>query len=827
MAICLTPKNVDAQNKYENFGPHAAYAITWQNKTGNWYAVGPVQSIQVASKEEKKALAEVYNSGSATFLGECGKYRVYYLGVDYKSSDLDVLKYIRKYGYSCNWPTSSPPKLGEKNNQASNTSKIQSGESSKNKNEFYTMTISSGNNQNTTNSTTKSNQDKSNTSVSNLYTTNNSSLKENNTAQEKSVVSNINLKKNKSVEYSNKGNQFYSKGSYDEAEMYWEKALKLDPNNQAAKNNLDNLKSIQNSNAQIMAQSQQRANDFNAQQQNIQQSSENIANNLVDGSPNAVGQAGVATAKLLAESGAGYAESMLGGAGVAVVGALLNGAGNGKKLGLTGENIRKEYKNATYVGGFYDGKFDGIMKVILKDGTEIEGNVVKNSVYGYICKTNISIPSTCKGNIFCSIKESKTSNTLFCNILANKEGSKKYEIDLNLNNGDKYQGGFSNYYNNYRSGIYHFKNGTKLITKGYCANNIDQQQKFRKDKILFNNGNSVEGSFTQMIRSGKSEYAWSDNDKYTCEFEDGKRVDKLEIFFNNGDSFHANYKNNIFIKGKYHKSNGTVDELITTNLDKQNYKAISQDNLLKIFFIVYEDLIKTNNIEKAKVVLDEIRDIYNHTQLSKISSLENQLSSFLVECNAFILILPSIELNVSHLISHLNRGFAHYQQNNFNQAAKHYYSASKMIKCIPDIFLNVSELKKTLNQIEEICSSKYNAIAFGLEQINEQENLENLFSSLDYKTFSKLINKAYRFNYYPSGNKKISHQDYSYYLNETVSKKEKFGTLSFTYYESMILPSYNKAAQSIYLKYKDYVSYIEWLTNKTPSRQEYRRIYPY
>lgn len=177
-----------AQNKYENFGPHAAYAITWQNKASLWYAVGPIQSLQIASKEEKEALAKVFNSGSAILMGECGKYKVYYLGVDYESHDLDVLKYIRKYGYSCNWPTSSPPKLGDKNDQGSNTSEIQSGESSKNKNQFYSMTISSGDNQNITNSSTTSDQTRSNTSVSNPYTTNNSSNLKREQAQQQNHI---------------------------------------------------------------------------------------------------------------------------------------------------------------------------------------------------------------------------------------------------------------------------------------------------------------------------------------------------------------------------------------------------------------------------------------------------------------------------------------------------------------------------------------------------------------------------------------------------------------------------------------------------------------
>lgn len=825
MAICLTPKNVDAQNKYENFGPHAAYAITWQNKTGNWYAVGPVQSIQVASKEEKKALAEVYNSGSATFLGECGKYRVYYLGVDYKSSDLDVLKYIRKYGYSCNWPTSSPPKLGEKNDQASNTSKIQSGENSKNKNEFYTMTFSSGNNQNTTNSTTKSNQDKSNTSVSNLYTTNNSSLKENNTAQEKSVASNINLKKNKSVEYSNKGNQFYNNGSYDEAEMYWEKALKLDPNNQAAKNNIAQLKNIQNSNAQIMAQSQQRANDFNAQQQNIQQSSKNIANNLADGSPNAVGQAGVATAKLLAESGAGYAESMIGGAGVVALGALLNGGGKTKSLGLTGENITKKYKNATYVGGFYDGKFDGNMKVTFKNGIRLERTSVRKPG-GSDYETIIIVPNTCKGKVHCLFKNNRVKmNTPKNYLQALLIPLRNYKSELKYFNGDKYVGQF--YHSNshlFVGGEYSFANG-KIVQ----INSLWADLAFKSAKVTFKNGNTIEGKFIEMIREGKSTYTWTDNDKYECKFNEGKRTGKLDLTFNNGDVFHTNYKDNTFSKGTYKQSNGEILSISIDRIIEEELNEIPQSNLFKILLIAYEDMLNTENNKKANKLY--VKLLKYHDNDSKL--LENELKSLLIERNPFLFISPSIENNIACLYHHLDKGYANLKYNDSISALKHYYCASKIIKCIGSDIFDSPHLRQLLYQVEIDCDSNYYNIALSADKVFQNTELFNLISYFDYKSFTKPIAKSNcklaqlqtPFYWYWDKTGNVTYQEYSCYLNETVTKKDKIKRPHFTYYKGMILPQYNYASKIADLRYKDYVEYMEWLTNKTPTRQEYRSHY--
>lgn len=87
-----------------------AYAVTWQNSAGYWWAVGPTQALWAAEETEAKALDLVrgYSSkknGEIRYVNNCGKFRVYTLGVDYNSYDKDVIPHvIKNEGYSCNWP---------------------------------------------------------------------------------------------------------------------------------------------------------------------------------------------------------------------------------------------------------------------------------------------------------------------------------------------------------------------------------------------------------------------------------------------------------------------------------------------------------------------------------------------------------------------------------------------------------------------------------------------------------------------------------------------------------------------------------------------------
>lgn len=95
------PKKVDAEGK--------AYAVTWKNDAGWWFAVGPVQATSAGEKTEDKALDHVrgYDSkkkGHLKHVYTCGKYRVYDLGVDYNSYDMDAIAWVRKKGYNCTFP---------------------------------------------------------------------------------------------------------------------------------------------------------------------------------------------------------------------------------------------------------------------------------------------------------------------------------------------------------------------------------------------------------------------------------------------------------------------------------------------------------------------------------------------------------------------------------------------------------------------------------------------------------------------------------------------------------------------------------------------------
>lgn len=86
-----------------------AYAVTWQNSAGYWFAVGPVQALWAGEKTEEKALDYVVGSKAKKakkmkYEDTCGKFKVYDLGVDYESYDTDAIKYARKKGYDCSWP---------------------------------------------------------------------------------------------------------------------------------------------------------------------------------------------------------------------------------------------------------------------------------------------------------------------------------------------------------------------------------------------------------------------------------------------------------------------------------------------------------------------------------------------------------------------------------------------------------------------------------------------------------------------------------------------------------------------------------------------------
>lgn len=78
-----------------------AYAVTWKNSSGYWFAVGPAQVLLTGYDTEDEAISLVrgYESkkhGSVELDYTCGKFRVYNLGVDYNSYDTDALKYVRE-----------------------------------------------------------------------------------------------------------------------------------------------------------------------------------------------------------------------------------------------------------------------------------------------------------------------------------------------------------------------------------------------------------------------------------------------------------------------------------------------------------------------------------------------------------------------------------------------------------------------------------------------------------------------------------------------------------------------------------------------------------
>ncbi len=87
----------------------SAYAVTWQNSAGYWSAVGPIQATWTGYKKEDEALQKVegrYRKGfNRVYYTNCGKFRVYRLGYNLTSYDIDAIKYVKKHkDYSCNYP---------------------------------------------------------------------------------------------------------------------------------------------------------------------------------------------------------------------------------------------------------------------------------------------------------------------------------------------------------------------------------------------------------------------------------------------------------------------------------------------------------------------------------------------------------------------------------------------------------------------------------------------------------------------------------------------------------------------------------------------------
>lgn len=99
--------NLAAQSS--NAPGEPAYAVTWQDDEGSWFAVGPVQALWSGEETEEKALDYVIGSktkkaGKMKKIKTCGKFTVYSLGVDYESYDTNAIKYARKKGYDCKDP---------------------------------------------------------------------------------------------------------------------------------------------------------------------------------------------------------------------------------------------------------------------------------------------------------------------------------------------------------------------------------------------------------------------------------------------------------------------------------------------------------------------------------------------------------------------------------------------------------------------------------------------------------------------------------------------------------------------------------------------------
>ncbi|MCT4602365.1 MAG: hypothetical protein N4A59_05550 [Marinifilum sp.] len=561
--------------------------------------------------------------------------------------------------------------------------------------------------------------------------------KQNNYGSVHNSSSSNNINKTKSVEYTNKANQFYNNGSYDEAEMYWKKAIELDPNNQAAKNNLTQLKNTQNSNAQIMAQSQQRANNFNTQQANITKSSEQIANKIVDGSPNAIGEAGVATAKLLAESGANFTESMAGGAGVAVVGALLSG---GNKV--INKNHKIELKEGTFYGESIDnwpkeGRFE------FNNGSIFEGRFLyyKGPSAGYRKKYTAK-PWLHKGTLL-------------------------------YNDGKVFKGTFNQISPNLK---YYPGNGTLTYADGSTFNGQFYMAHKNRGKYKYGNYTSadgrvqINGSFSddRLFSLGTITYAFPD--KYTIKwtYTQGEELGQPTIVFNNTNLliFTTN-KNQSHPKIVYHyklnnKSKKTTlnpskpQELIKTIIDADEEKNLS--NITAIIANQTED-------EQLKSTYFDIAIKYVTSEKGKAQVLELKNHPIIARNVATRWIRHAYLCQFSKYLEYLK-----------NDA---WYNALRAVECYGE---NRSELaksyvEKTISKLkndgdDKLIEKYYSNIGTHLSYINKQydEGIKYLLKALPLNDSSD--HQALAYSYYHAGNylKSIEHGKLAI---ESASKKRK------------------------------------------------------
>ncbi|TRX71018.1 hypothetical protein [Carboxylicivirga sp. M1479] len=307
-----------------------------------------------------------------------------------------------------------------------------------------------------------------------------------------------------SVDYTNKGNEYFSKDP-DVAEMYYKKALEADPNNENAKTNLEKVQH----NKRLIAQSKQLGIETSEMSHNMEQLSGHVSDAITTGNSHAIGMTGVKTAEVLAQSGASATEAMLGGAGAAVGAAVLNSWMNPKVQ----YDVVKEFEGHTFKGKMSNGK--------TKEGIVIyeNGDVCKGSFFPFKTKAAIY-----KGT--CVYHNGSQFDGRFVQGKGNKapaSGTMTF-ADGSVYKGTYKEDGFSTYDKRWKYGTYTAPD-KKFVISGY----FDENRKLSSGKFsyIYSSGNIITFSYPET-ETVSIKYA---NGDYLVIKKDDKSELKIEVTY--------------------------------------------------------------------------------------------------------------------------------------------------------------------------------------------------------------------------------------------------------------------------------------------------------
>ena len=509
---------------------------------------------------------------------------------------------------------------------------------------------------------------------------------------------------NRSMQYSNKAVALYNEGSYEEAEMYAKKAMEINPNNEKADLlKYRSLKAISNTKLDRKYGIQMQeiaANDarIEATTDAMAQQSVNIINGKTGGEKVAgvFGVVGAAQAGGLINStgdllGVGGAA-----AGLAIISGMLN---KEKELGLTGDNLTKQYKNAVYKGSLNDGKHNGNGIITYIDGSYAEGIFDDEIFHGeyirpglFVCKFPKRVTAT-KDILPCVMGFSKelTFNVLF------NEGEFMRGSNLVFSLGIDFADIFKTKYNGtmYRNNLaVNLDYSGEFIRKGVMLSSYKIDSGLDISDLGYEfSGSITNNSFTVIIsgefnrlneRKGKCKVSWTGNkeDSFTCKYINGKREGKVKFLFSDGTKLKTKYKRG------YMKNTELASgiELNLNNLQFELYNSLSEKERIKISRILivhYEDLLNHSEFNKAEDLLENIVCLVSNTEVFNDYNKQS-LHFFTYErAPAYILSQYSIS-SLSKFILNMESFIKEMENDNYEIAYRKLFSASKHYPLIPD-----------------------------------------------------------------------------------------------------------------------------------------------